>query len=129
MVIDGYGELCFSLRSAPPPHRPALPVVDAGRPLVRQGVHHQRLDAAGEGDVTIVKCGGECLDEYYLSTGTLTENTNYINMCRTQVRVKMNTPADYFLKNPLGNHHILLQGNYENSLNEFLMANSCKRTE
>lgn len=54
MVIDGYGELCFSLRSAPPPHRPALPVVDAGRPLVRQGVHHQRLDAAGEGDVTIV---------------------------------------------------------------------------
>lgn len=38
-------------------------------------------------------------DEYYLSTGTLTENTNYINMCRTQVRVKMNTPADYFLKN------------------------------
>ena len=68
-------------------------------------------------------------DEYYLSTGTLTENTNYINMCRTQVRVKMNTPADYFLKNPLGNHHILLQGNYENSLNEFLMANSCKRTE
>ena len=82
-----------------------------------------------EGDVTIVKCGGECLDEYYLSTGTLAENTNYINMCRTQVRVKMNTPADYFLKNPLGNHHILLQGNYENSLNEFLMANSCKRTE
>ena len=81
------------------------------------------------GDVTILKCGGECLDEYYLSTGTLTENTNYINMCRTQVRVKMNTPADYFLKNPLGNHHILLQGNYENSLNEFLMANSCKRTE
>ena len=54
MVIDGYGELCFSLRSAPPPHRPALPVADAGRPLVRQGVHHQRLDAAGEGDVTIV---------------------------------------------------------------------------
>ena len=82
-----------------------------------------------EGDVTIVKCGGECLDEYYLSTGTLTENTNYIYMCRTKVRVKMNTPADYFLKNPLGNHHILLQGNYESSLNEFLMANSCKRTE
>jgi L-fucose isomerase-like protein len=32
------------------------------------------------GDVTIIKCGGECLDEYYLSTGTLTENTNYINI-------------------------------------------------
>lgn len=81
------------------------------------------------GDVTIVKCGGECLDEYYLSTGTLTDNTNFINMCRTQVRIKMNTPAEYFLKNPLGNHHILIQGNYEVLLNEFLQANTCKRTE
>lgn len=81
------------------------------------------------GDITIVKCGGECLDEYYLSTGTLTENTNYINMCRTQVRIKMNTPAEYFLKNPLGNHHILLHGNYEQMLDEFLQANACKRIE
>lgn len=81
------------------------------------------------GDVTLVKCGGECLDEYYLSTGTLTENTNYINMCRTQVRIKMNAPADYFLKNPLGNHHIVLQGNYEEIFNDFLQANACKRTE
>ena len=79
------------------------------------------------GDVTIVKCGGECLDEYYLSTGTLTENTNYINMCRTQVRIKMNTPAEYFLRNPLGNHHILLHGNYEIMLDEFLQSNGCKR--
>lgn len=81
------------------------------------------------GDVTLIKCGGECLDEYYLSTGTLTENTNYINMCRTQARIKMNTPADYFLKSPLGNHHMLIQGNYETALNEFLQANSCKRIE
>ncbi|MEG1563335.1 MAG: fucose isomerase [Bacteroides sp.] len=81
------------------------------------------------GDVTLLKCGGECLDEYYLSTGTLTENTNYINICRTQARIKMDTPAEYFLKNPLGNHHILIQGNYEKALNEFLQANACKRTE
>ena len=44
------------------------------------------------GDVTIVKCGSESLDEYYLSTGTLVENTNYINMCRTQVRIKNELP-------------------------------------
>lgn len=81
------------------------------------------------GDVTIVKCGGECLDDYYLSTGTLSENTNYINMCRTQVRIRMNTPAEYFLKNPLGNHHILIQGNHEYELNELFQANSCKRIE
>lgn len=81
------------------------------------------------GEVTIVKCGGECLDEYYLSTGTLIENTNYINMCRTQVRIKLNTPAEYFLRNPLGNHHIMLHGNYATMLDEFLQANGCKRIE
>lgn len=81
------------------------------------------------GDVTIVKCGGECLDEYYLSTGTLTENTNYINMCRTQIRIKLHSPAEYFLKSPLGNHHIMLHGNYETMLDEFLQANGCKRIE
>lgn len=81
------------------------------------------------GDVTIVKCGSECLDEYYLSTGTLTENTNYINMCRTQVRIKLHSPAEYFLKNPLGNHHVMLHGNYEIMLDEFLQANGCKRIE
>lgn len=81
------------------------------------------------GDVTIVKCGSESLDEYYLSTGTLFENTNYINMCRTQVRIRINSSADYFLKSPLGNHHILLHGNYETLLDEFLQANACKRIE
>lgn len=81
------------------------------------------------GDVTVVKCGGECLDEYYLSTGTLVENTNYINMCRTQARIKMNTPAEYFLRNPLGNHHIMLHGNYEQLLDEFLQSAGCRRIE
>jgi L-fucose isomerase-like protein len=50
-------------------------------------------------------------------------------MCRTQVRIKMNSPADYFLKTPLGNHHIMLYGNYEDILEEFLQANACKRIE
>ncbi len=81
------------------------------------------------GDVTVLRCGGECLDEYYLTTGVLTENTNYINMCRTQVRVKLNSTSDYFLKSPLGNHHILIHGNYENALQEFFHANTCKRIE
>lgn len=81
------------------------------------------------GDVTLIKCSGECLDEYFVSSGTLIENTNYINACRTQVRVKLDSPVDYFFRNPLGNHHILIQGNYSRELNDFFAANSCKRTE
>ena len=32
---------------------------------------------------------------YYLEE---VDSTNYINMCRTQVRIKMNAPAEYFLR-------------------------------
>ena len=81
------------------------------------------------GEVTIVKCGSESLDEYYLSTGSIIENTNYVNLCRTQVRVHLNSSVEYFTKNPLGNHHILIQGNEELALNEFLQSNTCKRIE
>lgn len=62
-----------------------------------------------EGDVTIFKCGSECLDEYYLAEGYMTENTNLSTSCRTQLKIKLNKPVSYFLTNPLGNHHILLQ--------------------
>lgn len=81
------------------------------------------------GDVTLVKCGGESLDEYFISSGSLTENTNYINMCRTQVRVRLDGSTDYFLKNPLGNHHILVQGNCEQALHDFFQATGCRRVE
>lgn len=81
------------------------------------------------GDVTIVKCGGECLDEYFVSSGTLVENTNFVNVCRTQVRIKLDNPADYFLRNPIGNHHIIIWGNHEETLNSFFASNGCRRVE
>ena len=81
------------------------------------------------GEVTVIKCGGESLDEYYVSSGFLIENTSYLNMCRTQVRVRLDTSTDYFLKNPLGNHHILILGNHANVIHEFMQSNACKRIE
>lgn len=91
----------------------------------RKGIGIQGLAPMGE--VTLVKCGGECLDEYFLTTGSLTENTNYVNLCRTQVRIRLNSPAGYFLKNPLGNHHIVVPGNYELMMDDFFQTNACKR--
>lgn len=81
------------------------------------------------GQVTIVKCGGESLDEYYVSSGIIVENTNYINTCRTQLRIRLDSPVDYFLRNPLGNHHIMVPKNHEQSLHEFFAVNACKRVE
>lgn len=78
------------------------------------------------GEVTLFKCGGECLDEYYLSPGHLIENTNMVTCCRTQLKVRLDKPADYFLHNPLGNHHILIQGNYTDLIQEFMQQNRCK---
>ncbi|NCC09104.1 MAG: fucose isomerase [Bacteroidia bacterium] len=81
------------------------------------------------GEVTIVRCGGESLDDYFVASGTLTENTNYINMCRTQVRIKLHDSTEYFLKAPLGNHHIIIQGDHKEALHDFFQANTCKRSE
>lgn len=82
-----------------------------------------------EGNITLFKCGGECLDKYYVSEGYLTDNTNLITACRTQLRIKLAKPVNYFLTNPLGNHHILLQGNYAADLQEFMRQNRCKQYE
>ena len=82
-----------------------------------------------EGDVTIFKCGSECLDEYYLAEGYMTENTNLSTSCRTQLKIKLNKPVSYFLTNPLGNHHILLQGSHADEIQEFMQQNRCKPRE
>ena len=81
------------------------------------------------GDITLVKCGGECLDEYFVSSGQLVENTNYVNACRTQVRVTLDTPVSYFFRNPIGNHHILLPGCHANVLNDFFQRNGCHQMD
>lgn len=80
-------------------------------------------------EVTIVKCGGEPLDKYFISSGTIIENTDNANMCRTQIRVKLDKPVSYFLKKPLGNHHIIIQGNYVDMIEDFLYSNACKSIE
>ena len=81
------------------------------------------------GDITLMRCGGKCLDDYYLTTAMLTENCNYLNLCRTQVRLKLDTPTDYFLKNPIGNHHVVIQGNYQTILDDFLQSYGCRKIE
>ena len=81
------------------------------------------------GGITMRISGGACLDEYFVSTGQLIENTNYINACRTQARIKLDKSVDYFMRNPLGNHHIILMGDHEKVIHEFMQLNSCKLVE
>lgn len=95
---------------------------DVPNSIAIQGILHEE-------DITLFKCGSECLDEYYVSSGHLCENTNLISTCRTQLRIKLDKPATYFLCNPLGNHHILIKGNYSSMIQEFMQQNRCRLRE
>lgn len=82
-----------------------------------------------EGDVTVFKCGGECLDEYFVSEGYLTENGNCPAAPRTQLKIKLEKPVSYFLTNPLGSHHILIPGRHAAVIQEFMQHNRCRLRE
>ena len=80
-----------------------------------------------EGPVTIFKCGGYELDKYFLSRGMLIENMNENNLCRTQVRIKLDEDVSYFLRNPIANHHLVIPGDHYEELNDFLRGSGCTR--
>ena len=82
-----------------------------------------------QGKVTVVKCGGRDLDQYFVTSAYLQENLNHHNMCRTQVRLHFNQPASYFLRNSIGNHHVIVVGDYADVLNDLLTAAGCTRVK
>lgn len=99
------------------------------RPYEDTGVGISVQGTMAKGEVTLFKCGGECLDEYFVSSGTLTDNVDDPGAHRTQIKVKLNEPVSYFLKNPLGNHHIIIRGNHTKAIREFMDQNRCKCRE
>lgn len=81
------------------------------------------------GEATLLKCGGECLDEFFVSTGSILDNTETESISRTEVLFKQDHPVSYFFNNPLGNHHILIRGRHEEIIKSFLETYSCKRLQ
>lgn len=80
-----------------------------------------------DGNFTLLKCGGTNLDEYFVSPAQLIENTDFNNVCRTQVRLHLDESTSYFLNNPIGNHHVLIHGNYAEKISQFFEGNRLKR--
>jgi len=62
---------------------------------------------------------GENLRKMLICTGNIAENLNDPNMCRTQIKVKLDASVRDLVSNSLGNHHILLLGNHKEELTEF----------
>lgn len=68
-----------------------------------------------EGDATIAKFSGD-LGRHFCCEAKLTGNPYEKSLCRTQITLKVeDNPSeicrDYFLKSPIGNHHVVFIGN------------------
>ena len=64
-----------------------------------------------EGPVTLFKIAPD-LGHFFRQPAKLVANPYGDNLCRTQVLVEAPGAAEYFLKKPLGNHHILVPGTF-----------------
>lgn len=70
--------------------------------------------------VTIFKLAND-LQKCFISRGEILENLDSDHLCRTQIRIKMVKDVSYFLTEPLGNHHIIVLGDYVEKLEKYFM--------
>lgn len=68
--------------------------------------------------VTIFKLSDD-FETYFVSKGEIIENLSFDNLCRTQIRVKLEEDVNYFLTNPIGNHHVIVYGDYVDEIKDF----------
>ena len=74
-----------------------------------------------EGSVTICKVSGD-LSRAFVVEGELVRCQTKPDLCRTQLVVRLANPSDteYFLTNPIGNHHIIIVGQHAEALKALL---------
>jgi len=73
--------------------------------------------------VTIFKVGNRQLSKAIILEGAIESTILSDNLCRTQVNISLNN-TEYFLRNPLGNHHLIVPGH-----NKKLIEKLCKSLE
>ena len=72
-----------------------------------------------EGNATIFKVAGD-LSRYFVCPAQLVRNQAEEGLCRTQVVLRAEGVSDYFLKGPVGNHHVIFCGDYAEVFKEFM---------
>lgn len=70
------------------------------------------------GPATVFKVSGS-LDRFFAAEGSIERNLDERDLCRTQIVVKL-ASTDYFLGNPIGNHHIIVPGRHADVFSEFM---------
>lgn len=77
------------------------------------------------GDATIFKVSGD-LGRSFCAEADLLSNQYENNLCRTQINLRLKenpqeTCMEYFLKNPVGNHHIVFSGVHKEIFEAFML--------
>lgn len=72
-----------------------------------------------EDDVTILRISSN-LKDYFISEGKILTNLNDPNLCRTQIKVKLDEDVKTLLKKPCGNHHIIFYGRHKDLVKNIL---------
>ncbi len=71
------------------------------------------------GPVTLVRIGGRELDRLWVTEGEIIDSPHEEGLCRTQIEVRLAPEAlDRLLRDPLGNHIVVVEGRHESSLTE-----------
>ncbi|MCQ2216689.1 MAG: fucose isomerase [Bacteroidales bacterium] len=73
-----------------------------------------------KGVCTVAKIGGKGLNEIFVSRADMVENTKDEKVCRTQLLLKLEESVGYFLEKPIGNHHVVVKGDYVEALKEMM---------
>ena len=74
-----------------------------------------------EGDVTLFKVAAD-VSRCFAAEGKLLGCQSHPNLCRTQMLIKLDNKEDcnYFFREPIGNHHIIIPGRYKEILEGLL---------
>lgn len=75
-----------------------------------------------EGPVTLFKMAPG-LDRCFTAEAGLIKNLSDKHLCRTQVLLRLDDRSlcrDYFLKDPIGNHHVIVPGRHAREIRDFL---------
>ncbi|MDI7247693.1 MAG: hypothetical protein QME92_09540 [Bacillota bacterium] len=74
------------------------------------------------GAVTVARLGGRQLAEVFAASGRLVECGARDDMCRTQLTVDLHGPMDAhaLLRKPLGNHHLVVLGDWARTIHDFV---------
>ena len=98
---------------APSSHTVNGTVSDATGPLIGATIR-----VAGTTNGTVTDFDGNFSIE--VEKGEIIENLEEDNLCRTQIRVKMDSSVSRLLTNPCGNHHIIFYGKHKKEIEDYL---------